>query len=405
MAHEVVIIGAGPYGLSAGVHLQEKGIDVRVFGEPMEFWGSKMPEGMLLRSPRIASNLSDPGNKFTLDAYEKASGLQPCAPVPLDTFVAYGRWFCQQLDGRLDRRTIAQVEQIGTEFRITLRDGEVLQSSFVVVAAGIGPFQRTPAIFAEFGPQYVSHCYEIRNVRRFTGKRVGVIGAGQSALESAALIHEAGAQVELIARISELRWIGMHKWLHELGPISSMLYSYHDIGPAGISRLVAAPHLVGMFPLRIRDKIRTRAVRPAGSAWLPARLGNVKRTTGRTIVSAKSVGNELQLTLSDGTERRFDHIVLGTGYDVDISRFPFLDARLLCGIQRLGGYPKLAGGFASSIEGLHFIGATAARSFGPLAYFVTGTKFASSELTSYISKNRRRKGVSVLEPVGEMVPR
>ena len=75
----VAIIGAGPYGLSAGVHLRAKGIAVRVFGEPMDFWANKMPEGMLLRSPRVASNLSDPDGAFTLEAYEAASKKKPCA--------------------------------------------------------------------------------------------------------------------------------------------------------------------------------------------------------------------------------------------------------------------------------------------------------------------------------------
>ncbi len=46
---DVAVIGAGPYGLSAGAHLKAKGIAACVFGEPMEFWANKMPEGMLLR--------------------------------------------------------------------------------------------------------------------------------------------------------------------------------------------------------------------------------------------------------------------------------------------------------------------------------------------------------------------
>ncbi len=57
---DVAVIGAGPYGLSAGAHLRGLGLNVKVFGEPMEFWATKMPEGMLLRSPRVASNISDP---------------------------------------------------------------------------------------------------------------------------------------------------------------------------------------------------------------------------------------------------------------------------------------------------------------------------------------------------------
>jgi len=86
---DVAIIGAGPYGLFAGVHLKVRGHSVRVFGEPMEFWAKKMPEGMLLRSPRVASSLSDPDRAFTLEAYESAVNKQPSVPLPLDTFVEY----------------------------------------------------------------------------------------------------------------------------------------------------------------------------------------------------------------------------------------------------------------------------------------------------------------------------
>jgi thioredoxin reductase len=108
-------------------------------------------------------------------------------------------------------------------FKVRLEDGSVVRSRRMVVAAGIGPFNRKPAVFGELPALQVSHCYEGRKISEFAGKRVAVIGAGQSALESAALLHEAGADVEPIARISALRWIGMHKWLHELGPLTSML--------------------------------------------------------------------------------------------------------------------------------------------------------------------------------------
>ena len=72
---EVVIIGAGPYGLSAAAHLRAAGVDVRVFGRPMQFWAEKMPAGMLLRSPRVASNLSAPSPSGMLEAYEATAGI------------------------------------------------------------------------------------------------------------------------------------------------------------------------------------------------------------------------------------------------------------------------------------------------------------------------------------------
>ena len=386
----VVIIGAGPYGLSAGVHLKAKGIAVRVFGEPMEFWAKKMPEGMLLRSPRVASSLSDPAKAFTLEAYEAATKKEPSAPVPLDTFVEYGRWFRQQLGSDLDHRTVTSVKRDRGDFKVTLQDGEEIRSARVVVATGVGPFRKKPPVFQSLSPQQVTHCYESRDVQRFAGKRVAVIGAGQSALETAALIHEAHGETEVISRRSYLRWIGSQPWLHQMGPISSMLYSSHDVGPVGISRLVAYPKLVSRIPLKLRDRIRTRAVRSAGSRWLPERLAAVKITTGCCVSKANMVGDEIVLKLDDGSERRVDHIVLGTGYQVDISRYDFLPPDILRDIEQFDGYPKLASGFRTSVPNLHFIGATAARSFGPLLYFVTGTEFASRELTSHLSKNGRQ---------------
>jgi thioredoxin reductase len=385
---EVAVIGAGPYGLSAAAHLKAAGVDVRVFGKPMEFWADKMPAGMLLRSPRVASNISDPSDSHTLDAYEAANGLAPAAPVPLETFVDYGQWFQRQLISNLDQREVAAVEVTGNGFRVLLNDGISFLSKRVVVAAGIGPFQRVPEAFRSLPSAQATHCYSGFNVKAFAGRKVAVIGAGQSSLESAALLHEAGASVQIIARIPALRWIGQHPWLHNLGPISSMLYSKHDIGPAGISRLVAAPNLVRRFPLPWRDKFRKRAVRSAGSAWLPARLKDVNVKTGCFVAEARSSGSQVELKLNDGNVSRVDHVILGTGYAVDISRYAFLPQAIVKQVKLFDGYPVLSSGFRSSLPGLHFIGAPAARSFGPLLYFVTGTEFSSMALTSEISKRR-----------------
>jgi FAD-dependent urate hydroxylase len=278
-------------------------------------------------------------------------------------------------------------------FRLVLDNGETVMSRRVVVAAGVGSFARKPKQFQHLSSEQVSHCYEGKPVHELARKRVVVIGAGQSALESAAILHEAGADVEVIAQLESLRWIGQHKWLHQLGPISKVMYSKHDIGPFGISRLVATPNIVARLPLSLRDKLRKRAVRAAGSAWLPDRLREVKISTSTTVTRAESVGDEVELALSDGTRRRVDHVLLGTGYRVDISRYAFLPKELLASIRQIDGYPIVDAGFCSSIHGLHFIGATAARSFGPLLQFVTGTEFTSKQLTSHIV--RRQAATSV----------
>ena len=228
---EVAVIGAGPYGLAAAAHLKSKGIEVRVFGRPMEFWADKMPAGMLLRSPRVASNISDPKGAFSLEAFETAAKIGPQAPLPLETFVAYGQWFQTQLIPDLDQREVTSLNRTHNGFELALEDGIRIHCHRVVVATGIGSFQRIPEVFQKVTGGKVSHCYAGCDVPGFANKRVAVIGAGQSALECAALLQEAGANVEVIARTPALKWIGMHQWLHKLGPVSSMLYSQHDVGP------------------------------------------------------------------------------------------------------------------------------------------------------------------------------
>ena len=131
----------------------------------------------------------------------------------------------------------------------------------------------------------------------------------------------------------------MHQRLHRLGPVSKTLYSKHDIGPIGISRLVAYPNLMYHIPLWAKDPIRKRAVRAAGAPWLIPRLRGVTITTSRSVVSAAEVDGEVQLKLDDGTERRVDHVLLGTGYRVDISKYEFLCESVLKDIERLDGYP------------------------------------------------------------------
>jgi hypothetical protein len=357
----------------------------------MDFWANKMPAGMLLRSPRVASNISDPQSAYTLGAFESATGRKADEFTTLETFVEYGRWFHSQLGSCVDQRTIARVSYSDSIFTLALTDGNEITSRRLVVAAGIGPFQKRPAAFIDIQSNRVSHCYEGRPISEFAGKRVAVIGSGQSSLESAALLHEAGAQVEVIARQTILHWVGMHGWLHHMGPLSAVLYSSHDVGPAGISRLVAYPDVVSYVPLPFRDKIRTRAVRPAGSRWLAARLANVKITLGRAVISAEEVeGLGMRLRLDDGSDRVVDHVLLGTGYRVDVSRYSFLSPELRNEIRHLDGSPRLTRGFASSVPGLHFVGAAAARQFGPLLYFVAGTDSASRSLASRVAGSLQR---------------
>jgi hypothetical protein len=392
---DVTILGAGPYGLAAGAHLRQiKGLDLRIFGEPMEFWNSHMPEGMLLRSPWAASHISDPQTALTMDSYAKSLGTSIPKPIPLERFVEYGLWFHRQAVPDIDRRKISKIEKDPKGFRLTLQDGEQFLSRRVVIAAGIGSFARRPQQFDNLPAELATHVSDQKSIRRFTGKRVAVIGAGQSALESAALIHEAGGDVELIVRAPSVHWLGWRARLQKLGPLAKLLYSPFDIGPAGISRIVAVPDSVKYFPRSIQDGFRRRALRPAGARWLVDRFKDIRISSGRSVESAVPSGNTLRLRLDDGSSRDVDHALLGTGYRVDVSRYPFLADEIRKDVVNVNGFPKLTPGFESSVPGLHIMGAPSSWNFGPLMFFVCGTDYAARRLARFMTSTVSRNGHS-----------
>jgi len=388
---DVIIIGAGPYGLAAGAHLRTiPGLDVQVFGEPMSFWQCNMPKGMFLRSNWTATQIADPSGSLTLEAYMAASNSRFSVPVPLEHFTQYGQWFQGSAVPGLDQREVVRVETVPNGFRITLTDGEIFRSKRVVIAAGIKDFAWRPPEFASINSGLASHASEHRDFRTFAGKRVLVIGSGQSALESAALLHEAGAEVEIFGRAHEIHWL--QGWAsvtlhHKLGStIRKLLYAPTDVGPAGISQLMARPDMLRKLPRGLQDKLRKRAVRPAGARWLVKRLENVPIRLGRHVTKVGPVGERVKVAFDDGAERSIDHVLLGTGYHVDISKYPFLSDGLKNSISRVDGFPRLRLGLETSVDKLHILGAPAAWSFGPLMQFVSGTRYASGALLRSIKR-------------------
>lgn len=384
---EIVIVGAGPYGLAAAAHLRS--FRPTVFGHPMSFWRDHMPAGMLLRSPRQASNISAPGRRFSLPEFEREQGLERLQPLPLRTFVEYGVWFKERTGANVEDRLVKEVARENGDFRLTLDDGEVRTARAVVIAAGISPFAWRPPEFASLPDDLVSHSVDHGDMSRFAGKKVVVIGGGQSAVESAALLHEEGATVELLVRSPQLNWLTRSGLLHKSKPLRRLLYASADVGPAGVSWLVAAPGAFRRLPRRVQDPLAQRSIRAGASAWLVSRVDGVTIKEGRHTGSACVDDGRIRLTLEDGEVVAGDHLLLGTGYRVDIARYSFLSPSLLEQIARIGGYPRLRPGFETSVPGLFVVGAPAAWSFGPLFRFVAGTGYAATALARSLQSRRR----------------
>ncbi len=388
---QVAIIGAGPYGLAAAAHLRAQRLEIRVLGEPMEFWKQHMPRGMLLRSSAAASSLGDPDGQLRLDSYRALHRLPKAKPVPIEDFVRYGLWFQEQAVPDVDRRRVTHLARECEGFRLRLDDGEEFQARRVVVATGLGPFAQRPAQFDGLPASLVSHTFDHSDLSRFAGQRVVVLGAGQSALESAALLHEAGAETEVVARASRINALPgstdqaafVRAARRLLSPIARPPLDI--MGPRFVSWLIAWPRMFRRSPRALQDFLTARAVRPAGASWLFPRLASVRITTGCTIAGATPTGSQLRVRLGDGSERVVDHLLLATGYRVDIGRYPFLSSTLRQAVRTRDGYPDLDVGFESSVPGLHFTGAPAANTFGPLCRFVVGTRYAAHALTRYIT--------------------
>ena len=390
---DVAVIGAGPYGLAAAAHLHAAdGLEIGVFGEPMSFWDKQMPRGMILRSPYVASNIADPERALTLDDYSEQTRRELPKPVTLEQFVDYGRWFRDQAlpQPQFDHRNVSRLEPTNGHFRLELSDGERLSAHRVVVAAGIMPFAFVPAPFRGLSRELVSHSSEQRDLGLFRRRRVIVIGGGQSALESAALLHEAGAEVAVLVRADRIYFLRRGRGiLHHLGPITTALFAPAEVGPAGISRVVSAPDWYRRLPRALQDRWARRSLRPAGAAWLQPRLEGVAITLASEVVRADERDGGVDVLLADGSRRHADFVLLATGYRVEISKYRFLPESVLERIDRVGGYPRLRRGFESSLDRLYFLGAPSAWSYGPLMRFVAGTEFAAPTLTRAVLGRRR----------------
>jgi FAD-dependent urate hydroxylase len=358
-----------------------------------------MPTGMRLRSPREASNISAPGGLSLID-FERERGLAPAQPLPLETFVEYGMWFQQQAAPAVDTRPVTLVERRNGQFRLTLVGGESLAARSVVVAAGISPFAWRPAEFGELPSERVSHSVDHADLSSFRERKVLVVGAGQSAVESAALLDEAGADVMLLVRAGHINWLTRSGWLHKAKLLRRMLYAPSDIGPAGLSWLIAWPGVFRRIPRGLQDPLAQRSIRPAASGWLVPRVGGVEISFACNIKAANMEGGEVVVYRDSGTQLRADHILLATGYRVDIAKYEFLSSDLLQEVERVAGYPRLRRGFESSVPGLFFLGAPAAWSFGPLFRFVAGTRYAAASLASVLNAERRRSRRGLGSPQG-----
>ena len=386
----MAVIGAGPYGLSTAAHLRARGVPTRVFGEPMVSWSAHMPAGMLLKSTPVASNIDAPQPGHSLLDYCLATGEKRYESdwdiVPIETFTRYGRWFQRELVPDLEQvRVVAVDRQRGGGFEVKLDSGEVCLARSVVVATGLSGFAYVPPALAAAAPDGpsptgpVSHSSQHPDPARLAGREVIVVGAGQSALETAVLAAEAGAaSVRVVARGRTAVGFGSppdhQPRFRPETPFGRAWSLYALTYYAGAHRHLPAP---------VRHALVRRVLGPLGAWWLRERFaGRVSVTQGHAVRRAARDGDRVRLELAGERPLTADHVIAATGYRVDLAAMDFLGHALRASLTRSGRTPAplLGPDFVSSVPGLHFTGLPAAASYGPLMRFVVGTEYASSRV-------------------------
>jgi FAD-dependent urate hydroxylase len=391
--YDVVIMGAGPYGLSTAAHLLGQGLNVAIFGKPMELWRDFMPKGMLLRSYWWATNLSDPQNKFGLERYINEQGQETFDPVPGDTIADYGLWFQKHAVPNVDETFIQTIERKDGQFEVTLVDGRVITCTSVVMAPGLQPYVYRAPEYDHLPKELVSHTAIHRTFDELAGKKVAMIGGGQSAMESSALAYESGVQVEIFSR-KALIWIKEGAaFPTDRTLINRIIEPKAGIAPGWFNRIEETfPYSFQRLPRSTKDRFLSGAGShgPKGSSWLRPRLiGKVPLHEETSVLQAKETDGGIQLTLSTNQTVQVDHIILATGYRVDINRLTMLGNSILPQIRDYKGSPILSSHFETSVPGLYFVGFSSHNSCGPYYRFVVGVGAAARRITEAATQRAR----------------
>lgn len=392
---ELAIIGAGPYGLSIAAHLKARNVGFRIFGSPMHTWLNQMPRGMHLKSEGFASSLFAPRGEFTLADYCKQKDIAYAdqgLPVSLENFACYGLAFQKKFVPELENQQVTSIQRAASGFELRLASGEVLTVKRIVAAVGLTHYDYLPPALTGLSEDLVTHSSRHSALDEFKGRRVVVVGLGASAVDIAALLHKAGADVQLVGRKPAIKFhdppTGRPRsmWQRVRHPMTG-------IGPGWKLVFCAeTPLAFRLLPEETRLKAVARLLGPAPGWFVKNDVaGKVPCHLGVEVSRAWAAGNEVNLELTDASGSRrtvsADHVIAATGYKVDLDRLQFLSQDIRADIRRVASAPALSSNFESSIPGLYFVGTSAANTFGPLMRFAVGAGFVASRLSAHLAKS------------------
>src|SRR5215831_1006842 len=349
MEADVAVLGAGSSGLAALKALRERGVIVDGFERGSDvggLWRYENDNGLSGAYGSLRTNVSRSRMQYPSFAMPKSYGDFPHHSA----MAAYLDEYADTFELRESIRFRTSVERLepdeGGRWWVTLDDGSRRSYRAVVVATGLFWSPRLPDYSGRFEGT-VGHSHEYRTPGPYAGRRVLVVGAGQSAAEIAVEVSTVAERTLMAVRS------GVHVIPRRIG---SRPYDAADIAPLNRIPWRALNMIYGFIVSRALGprpvSLPPPAHRPVegipivSSELLPAvRRGDVVVKPAIDRLSGNSV------RFVDGSTERIDRIVYATGYRID---FPYLSASLLSADGRdLPLYRPIA---PPQLPGLYFAG-------------------------------------------------
>lgn len=316
---DVAVIGGGMAGLAAGAALIHVGIRTVIYDEATAGFEGPWATTARMETLRSPKQLTGPAlgiPSLTFRAWYEAqhgeAAWTALDKIPRLQWMAYLRWYRRvlALPVHNEHRVTAIFPRGDGVVELTMDTpaGEQRQlARRVVLATGRdglgGPY--VPEWVRALPENLWAHSSHALNAEALRNKRVAVLGAGSSAMDSAATALEAGAAcVDLLIR-------------------------RNDIPRINKSKAAGNPGLVhGQFGLpdewkwKIRHYINAQQVPPPrGSTLRVSRHSNARFNLGTSVIDAEVVGDALRLRTTTGSFE-VDVLIASTGFRIDWTQRP-----------------------------------------------------------------------------------
>jgi thioredoxin reductase len=364
---DLLIIGAGPFGLAMAAYARHWRLNYRVVGKPMEFWQQNMPRGMYLRS--ACDWHLDPVGNHSIESFLNTQARTPAQvePLSVELYLQYAQWFQQREAIESLGVYVRRLDYSGRRFRATTEDDHVINAGRVVIAVGFKYFKHLPIELTDhFSKRRISHTCDLVSFTKLRGKRCLILGGRQSSFEWAALIREAGAAVVHVCYRHDTPAFQTADWSW-----ATRLVDLIAKDPAWFRRLSAAQREEVNYSLWAEGRLKLEP-------WLEPRVRNetIKLWPRSKVAGCiEQSDGALAVKLDNGETIVVDQVIAATGYKVDIARVPFLAAgNLLKNLTVRNGFPELDVQFQTNIPGLFMTSIPAVQDFGPFWGFTVAAR-------------------------------